>query len=68
MRKIVRKALVKYLCWPCEKEFLTQETSEQIEKNMSCPFCKGEVEVVAGPDSDAQDLYDDMGCFYPGGF
>lgn len=64
---IKRKPLVKYQCLDCLKEFVAQEYPLEIERHMSCPFCKREVEPVSGADPDAQELYDDMGCLYPGG-
>lgn len=57
---IKRKPLVKYQCLDCLKEFVAQESPLKIERDMSCPFCKSEVEPVVGPDPDAQKLYDDM--------
>lgn len=68
MNRIVRKALVKYHCTDipdCGREFVVQEPSADKWGEMTCPFCQEHAEACVGPDPDAQELYDQMGCFYP---
>ena len=62
--------LVKYQCMylDCWREFVSMKVSSEIEETMCCPYCKSDVQAVAGGDSEAQDLYEEMGCLYPGGF
>ncbi|USK85708.1 hypothetical protein [Peribacillus asahii] len=59
--------LTKYSCLDCDNEFITQDRVEKVELNMVCPFCQSGVQAVAGPCED-NDLYEEMGCLYPGGF
>lgn len=65
----MKASLVKYQCLnsECYREFISIESSLEVERTMSCPFCKDDVEAVASPGGNAQDLYEEMGCFYPGG-
>jgi len=60
--------LTKYSCLDCGKEFVAQKQPEKVELNMICPFCQSDIQAVVGPCEDSDDLYEEMGCLYPGGF
>ncbi len=57
---------MKYACMQCESEMVTQIQTKEKEIKMSCPFCQGEVQAVAGP-CDDNELLNEMGCLYPSG-
>ena len=63
-----KASLTKYSCLDCGNEFVTQNRAKEVESSMACPFCQSDVQAVVGPCEDNEDLYEEMGCLYPGGF